>query len=649
MKLLRIFSLLLILISISHQIDSNQNLIIKNDSKLSKFICRLIFDLKRKNPNAKFVAIGTTMQNDFEKNLIDKISYCLSKNEMAKMNFDFNEKFVDKIKAKSADFVILIADEIKLANLFNFILNNYETPPALNFMSKFLIVNSNSKNANSLATTMTDCNIFNFGILYEDVNDETTVFTANFFFNTTEIHKRIKREEIIDRIYPDKLKNLNGYSYKTFMSLLLAHVDKSTGEVFSKYFYFLQEISKIQNAKINLTVWPSTDTTIVLREVEKSLEKQNFDLLLFRFSQNNSYDSRLDIYEQNGICFIIPTVTKHSENFNLFPGVFSKNFQLLLIFSKFFIIFIWRLFKKRGVNNSASKIALFLWASACDQSLKLRQNRLVLTVMLQFFVIGIFYRNLIFNAEFTSIMTVPTTDFRYKTISEVIESKEKFITEGFVAHYLKYNEIYQKIQKEGRVKIRSFNSYFSKDFGDRIIIFQCKIVPTYERMNNWSPDSYYLLPEKIYPHYNQLEVGILNPFKEKFQKYIDLSFESGLMQIWETFYILKTLGIKRKYFEKNDENILTWKEIKLAFLQLGAGLTLATFGFICEILHFHIFRHWFGKICGILKRKILVKKERKVMKVKRINLGKKKTRNPRRLNVKKTKVHPANNQLFYLE
>ncbi|KAG5678806.1 hypothetical protein PVAND_008440 [Polypedilum vanderplanki] len=649
MKLFRIFSLLLILISISHQVDSNQNLIIKNDSKLSKFICRLIFDLKRKNPNAKFVAIGTTMENDFEKNLIDKISYCLSKNEMAKMNFDFNKKFVDKIKAKSADLVILIADKIDIETLFEFIISDRKPFAAFDFMSKFLIVNSNSKSANSLATTMTDYHIFNFGILYEDVNDETTVFTTNLFFNTTEIHKRIKREEIIDRIYPDKLKNLNKYNYKVIVSVLKAYIDKSSGETFSKYLYFLEEISKIQNAKINLTLWPSTDSSLIISEIYKILADQNFDILLFDIAQIDIIDSRLNIYEENGICVIIPSTKTRPGNLNIFMSIFFKSHKNLVLVLISVILFIWKLYKKRGAKNSVSKVALFLWASSYDQSLNLRQNRLVLTFMLQLFVFSMVFRNFILNADFTSIMTVQS-DQKYENVSEVIESNEKFIIECFVEYYLENTEEFLKINAEGRLQVEKNIEYISKDFGDRIIISQCNFVQTYAKMNNWSPDSYYLLPEKIYPHYSQFEVGILNPFKEKFQKYIDLSFESGLMQIWETFYILKTLGIKRKYFEKNDESILTWKEIRIAYFHIfGIGFTLAFFSFLCEILHFHIFRHWFGKICGILKRKILVKKERKVMKVKRINLGKKKTRNPRRLNVKRTKVYPANNQLFYLE
>ncbi|KAG5668888.1 hypothetical protein PVAND_016808 [Polypedilum vanderplanki] len=507
MKQFKIFSLLFIFISILQQIDSFQNLIVQKNSNLSKFFCRAIFDLKRKNSNAKFVAIGTTMENYFEKNLIDEISYCLSKNEMAKINFDFRENFVDKIKAVNAELVILIADKIDTVTFYHFVRRRSNNSSlSMNFMSKFLIVTSNSENANSLTSTMETLYIFNFAIVYEDFDGETTVLTANFFFNKTKIHKRIKREEIMTTIFPDKLKNLNGYNFRVFISQLFAHTEKSTGEIFSKYLYFIQEISKIKNAEINLTVWSTKDSNLIIQEIEKILINKNFDLLIFDILKIDSYDSRLDVYEQNGLCFIVPSTRTILENFEIFLGFIGGNQKFFVVISSVLIIFIWSLYRKRGANNSVTKTALYLWASAYDKTLKLRNNRLVLTVMLQLFVIAMLFYNLIFNAVFTSIMTVSTAEMKYKSITELIDNNEKFTMDGFVSYYLKDGNEYKKLEAEDRIKIERHVTYFANDFGDRIIISQCNFVQMYEKMNNWSPDSYYVLPEKILSHYTQLEV-----------------------------------------------------------------------------------------------------------------------------------------------
>ena len=55
------------------------------------------------------------------------------------------------------------------------------------------------------------------------------------------------------------------------------------------------------------------------------------------------------------------------------------------------------------------------------------------------------------------------------------------------------------------------------------------------RENKAVSEFYYLLPEKFLTCFIQLEASYLNPFIERLQYYMDLSFQAGLPYIWEVF------------------------------------------------------------------------------------------------------------------
>jgi hypothetical protein len=100
----------------------------------------------------------------------------------------------------------------------------------------------------------------------------------------------------------------------------------------------------------------------------------------------------------------------------------------------------------------------------------------------------------------------------------------------------------------------------------------------------WS-EYYYILPERIPNQFIRLEASFLNPFLERFQYYMDLSFEAGLPTMWKAF------ESHMVYKPEESNNYLELKDLAPVFLILFVGCALSGFVLLIEICYIDFIRH----------------------------------------------------------
>jgi hypothetical protein len=131
---------------------------------------------------------------------------------------------------------------------------------------------------------------------------------------------------------------------------------------------------------------------------------------------------------------------------------------------------------------------------------------------------------------------------------------------------------------------------------DKSEIWPCELTDyfmSFSRDRDVTFDGKYKISEIAYSNQISLEVGFLNPYQEKFQNLMQISFEAGLMKAWKLF--LKERNFSLKDLEENSENneklaktkeILDLNSFIPIFVILLIGYFLAGFGLLAEVFYF---------------------------------------------------------------
>jgi hypothetical protein len=157
---------------------------------------------------------------------------------------------------------------------------------------------------------------------------------------------------------------------------------------------------------------------------------------------------------------------------------------------------------------------------------------------------------------------------------------------------MKQNPKYQKMIAENRwIKVASLKNYKMKDLAS---FLSC---PTLDYLVNFSTlkNSFhgkYKLPQPAFATHKRLYAGIMNPYIEKFQHLMLISFEAGLPRMWRLFHYRKlkkldietTVEYRKNEIIKEEKTDVDIEALIPIFVILVIGLLLALFAFLCEIL-----------------------------------------------------------------
>jgi hypothetical protein len=195
--------------------------------------------------------------------------------------------------------------------------NHEKIYPTLSHLSKFLLVSSiqDKKFHSTIMAHFYNAGVWNMATLVEQNSNVSALFLREF-------EKKIWQYRASNPwvVYPEKIKDFNGKSLKIAVCNALGHSSITGGKINSKYMYFLKEIQKRQNFKLNFTKF-SYHSSMWGKETfaKKYYSKQiDFDLCgIFRLRNSTPY---LQTFEKNGFCAIAPRLKASTNLLNLFES-----------------------------------------------------------------------------------------------------------------------------------------------------------------------------------------------------------------------------------------------------------------------------------------------------------------------------------------
>lgn len=481
-------------------------------------------------------------------------------------------------------------------------------------MSKFIFIPANI----SSLTISEKYEVFLFFYTYGILNvimltDEiqtldVTVYTYNPFMLKTS-DRMYYFETVttdINVLFPNKLKDLSRRSYKVLAFKQVPRVYQ-TGprEFFGSDILFINEVATRQNTSF---YYP-----IVLEDIHDLAKVYQFALVngkvdltvntVFKDLKKNTDTETINTFDENGFCALTPKPPRTNFLQHLLTP-FDTWIWIFCVLSIGISAIIWSLFNCiSSVNeNSASFFIFGVIASFLGQSLTFKQMKTIQVIMLQIFIFSTFILGSAYQSLIISLMSVSRNGTMYNSFNDIFNSSDlNFLVDRMFLTNFKMSDEYLNL--EDRMKVSKHyldeQNYQQLALANTVVIIRCDIANhiLYSKHDReeFQKDAfkfYYLLPDRMYTFFEQLEVKSYTPFYEEFQRYSTLLFESGIRQYWNTFKINEDVraGIEMKQIE-DEEYLLNLEDLYGVFIILTLGLVTAGFVLIMEIFWFDCVRH----------------------------------------------------------
>ncbi|CAG9811083.1 unnamed protein product [Chironomus riparius] len=533
----------------------------QNDRKLSNYICKITKDITKAKNDTQDVLIG---------------------NSGGKL-WSSTESFLSDIAINSGAFT--------------------RKGTVYHHMTKVLIVvpsTTQRKQIIKVVLLVLRSGIQNIACVHETLNGSIQV---EYFSSLMEQEKiTIAESPNASVVYPDKLKNMEGYAYQIAVFSQLPRVVIMGKKVKSSLTYLIDAINRIQNSTVNYAI---------VGDYKKLQYRWNFRLMDLTFNtglQMITNETELLTYEERSYCAIIPLPPKVP----IFQSIFIEPFDgltwLFFVITIFCSVAVWLMFRGRGAVDSPWLLGYGMFVMFIGQGVEFsRKNRLVLTILLQLIIIMIWILSNAYEGVITSFMIQPIHEQRLETFDDLVASNYKIITSAGLAASIDNSEAYRQLKPRLNTSGPRLGSHFAVGLRQAryVFILNCDeaemLVPVVIPGTKVKvSELYYMLPQKIYPHIVKLPASFSNPFLERLQYYMDLSFQAGLPYIW-TIYSAIT-----KFYKKNE--VYFDEFVYLTLDDLTQVFSFLTIGFVLSavILVFEIFFH------DILKQLKLANQARKL-------------------------------------
>jgi hypothetical protein len=192
---------------------------------------------------------------------------------------------------------------------------------------------------------------------------------------------------------------------------------------------------------------------------------------------------------------------------------------------------------------------------------------------------------------------------KLKTIEEVFKSN---LTIGYNVNPLDrdYGGFLNETKFRNLYELKDEEDYETLNF-----LIPCDLIDLMQKYyysKNYNFDTVYILKERFFIEFLYLDAGILNPYIEKFQELMDLSFEAGLPKMWTNFLnadMFEKVQWTQFYEDDKPSDSLEFEQIFPIFGVLSIGFLISGFVLLLEIFHFDFwvnfkFEFYWRKFCG---------------------------------------------------
>lgn len=466
----------------------------------------------------------------------------------------------------------------------------------------------------------TNNGFLNFAIVHKT---ESNDIVYEIFVSITGKGKRFINPTDFHQIFPDKLINMDGYSYQIVAYHQPPFVQLDNNEVKSHMGGFLQALSQVQNSKIQVNFL--RDSTLV----SKYWIERKMHLTLNTATKVDSPLPKLHTFEKKSYCALVPVPPKSS----FFRLIIVMPFDLLtwMFFGMSVVsaVAVWRAYRGHGAVDSHLQLAAGIFMIFIGQDANFsRRNRFVLAVLLNIICVSMFVLSNLYESTITSFMIEPVTQDKLKSVKDLLASDYKLMTSSAFEFKVKNNEKFQLVKSKTNssgylMRSRDEANLIQMDYAFVKICETAENILT-KRLSNGKllTDYYYLLPEKLTWQYVELEASYLNPFLERFQYYMDLCFQAGLPQSWK-IYTFQNYAYKTKTKSEVLKNYLELEDLAAIFAiyLIFCAVSIATF--LCEIFYHDCLmyvevRSIVCRFFGNLRENILRKRRKMKLQVRKV-------------------------------
>ncbi|CAG9806800.1 unnamed protein product [Chironomus riparius] len=377
------------------------------------------------------------------------------------------------------------------------------------------------------------------------------VFSALGFLNVVLVHKTddilyetfepflnglkiLTNPEDSSLVFPDKVKNLNGMHFKVPYFYQPPVVDIKDGVLYSPMLYFLEAVGIAQNARVDLIFLPNS-THLIVNWLTRSMHLTINSGVGIKISE-----PKLLTYEKKSYCALVPVPLKASFFHVIFIEPFDSFTWIFIALSVLSSVAVWRMFQSRGAVDSHWKVAFGIFTifirQGADFSLR---NRTVLVLLLNIICLTTFLLSNLYEGALPSLMIKPSYSHRLQTVDDLLNSNYEINANPLFKYTLRNSSLVQAMAP----RLNTLSLVIGEDDGKLVIdqhyvfIRTCDVaeITLKHKLPNGRAvsDYYYLLSEELSWQFIQLEASYFNPFLERLQYFMNLSFQAGLPQMWK--------------------------------------------------------------------------------------------------------------------
>ncbi len=414
---------------------------------------------------------------------------------------------------------------------------------------------------------------------------EIKILSHNPFQNQAQIFDKNQK---FDKIFQDKLQNLNGFEYRL---LFLSQPDTfryHNGTFSGVSSFILNTIMKKQNATFRATEkFDVFGKNFSFQNFAKVYDSNEYDLHFSPiFGKRTHSTEPVTYYNPMSICFAVPEkFAKNSFQYFL-VSPFSLEIWLLILGSVLWSVLIWGFIYYKKLSRSPDSPSKFLFAIVgyfFGQDSPFQRLCLLQKCLIGIFLFGFFFLSNLYTSELVSLQGESKIIREISNLDD-IKSHNLTVRVGLTAYNLlngseKFSDIMKNFINESHVYDAHKAIQNREGMAGRCSVFSAMF--SSKELFQYAADQYYMLDEEFNYNFEYFFYDRLNPYRYKLQQYIDMIFESGLTH----YYRVTQEPTKPKIKETEDqENLIGFDDLFLTFMFYLIGNLLAFFAFLIKII-----------------------------------------------------------------
>jgi hypothetical protein len=391
-----------------------------------------------------------------------------------------------------------------------------------------------------------------------------------------------------DVVFPIKLNNLQGYTFKVISLNLVPRMFLSHNKIVGTGVLFMKTFAERQNAKVFFKIVGENEFLNVL----KSVISGKFDLTMASAIvaddelRLKTIFGTVNTFDTVGYCALVPLPNRVTMT-QYIVAPFQWEVWVAMVVVVICYAFIWRFSTQN--TNILTQIDRIIFG----QGITIRPDRWSQVLIIQVLVFSAIVLDNLYQSKLTEVLTITKNETRISTIEELMNSDYNFYTKFDLFPTIK--ETFASYSKTGKFSWEMLNNsnslsidYKAKYLNRSVEILNCYQAQEFFKDQNFKfehgrpSDYFYILPEKLLLRYEYLYSPNYSPFTKSFQNFFLKVTESGIKHHWELqMQFLLEKNFIADYYE-NDQ-MLKMKDLGYLFFIFGIGIVMSIFAFILEI------------------------------------------------------------------